>query len=392
MADQLANAVENAHLFQQMQARTRELALVNEMSQALSAVQTAEAVFDHIHHYTAQLMDATNLYVALYDPDQDEISFPLYVDGESRRQIRARRMGAGMTEYVIRSRRPLLIAAQVAERCRELGIEAIGQSSHSWLGAPMLVGDQVAGILSVQNLDEENAFNESDVGFLQMFAASISIALENARLYEQAQHLAVLEERQRLARELHDSVTQSLYGISLYAQAAAGNIAAGQVEQARQYIEDIQSTSQESLADMRLLIYELKPPVLEKEGLVAALQNRLNAVENRANIKSKIQSNLTERLPLEMEDGLFQVAREALNNIIKHARAKNVSILLGREADSVSMEISDDGIGFALENAYRNGCMGLANMQERARLQGWNLNIESSPGDGTRVKVEIKQP
>lgn len=113
--------------------------------------------------------------------------------------------------------------------------------------------------------------------------------------------LAILDERQRLTRELHDSVTQSLYGISLYAQAATGNIHANQIEQAVQYLEDIQNTAQESLADMRLLIYELRPPALEKEGLISALQQRLISVEDRARIKSSIQTNLSGRLPAQVE-------------------------------------------------------------------------------------------
>jgi len=250
----------------------------------------------------------------------------------------------------------------------------------------------VTGILSVQNVDEENAFDESDVRLLQTFAASMSIALENARLYKHARQLAVLEERQRLGRELHDSVTQSLYGISLYAQAATGKINLDQLEQATQYLEDIQNTAQESLADMRLLIHELKPPILDKEGLVSALQSRLNSVENRTSINSSIQNNLTSRLPSHVEEGLYQIAREALNNIIKHAHAKNVLICIQQGLESISLEISDDGIGFDPKNACHEGCLGLTNMQERAQSQGWTLNIESSPGGGTRVRVEIKQP
>jgi signal transduction histidine kinase len=199
-----------------------------------------------------------------------------------------------------------------------------------------------------------------------------------------------LIERQRLAQELHDSVTQSLYGISLYAQAATGNLRLGQVEQAGQYLEDIQNTAQESLADMRLLIYELRPPILEKEGLVATLQNRLTSVEDRVRIKSNIQTNLTERLPTQVEEGLYQITREALNNIIKHAHAKNILIRLQKETDFVFMEIVDDGDGFEPDTIRRTGCLGLANMQECARSRSWRLQIESSPGNGTRIKVEVE--
>jgi signal transduction histidine kinase len=243
----------------------------------------------------------------------------------------------------------------------------------------------------VQNIERENAFDESDIHLLQTFAASMSIALENARLYEQARKLAVLEERQRLGRELHDSVTQSLYGISLYAQAAVGNLNTGEIAQAAQYLDDIQNTSQESLADMRLLIYELRPPVLDREGLISALRHRLISVEDRAGIKSSIQTNLVDRLSSDIEEGLYQIAREALNNIIKHARAKNVLIRVKRESETVSMEISDDGVGFDPELACREGCLGLTNMQERARSQGWKFYIESIPGNGTVIKVEINE-
>ena len=254
----------------------------------------------------------------------------------------------------------------------------------------MLENGEVIGILSVQNLDEENAFSESDIHLLQTFSASMSIALENAHLYEKARHLAIMDERQRLGRELHDSVTQSLYGISLYAQAATGKIAVKELEQANEYLNDIQNTAQESLADMRLLIYELRPPILDKEGLISTLHNRLMSVESRAKIKSNIKNNLTSRLPSNVEEVLYQVAREALNNIIKHARAKYILINIQQMHKSVSMEIIDDGVGFNPEAACQEGCLGLANMKELVQSQGWQLLIESSTGNGTNIKVEAK--
>jgi signal transduction histidine kinase len=101
---------------------------------------------------------------------------------------------------------------------------------------------------------------------------------------------------------------------------------------------------------------------------------------------------LTGRLPAEVEEGLYQITREALNNIIKHACAKNILINIQQGSRGISMEISDDGVGFDPQTASRHGCLGLVNMKERAQSQGWNLDIESSPGNGTRIKVEIKQP
>jgi signal transduction histidine kinase len=116
------------------------------------------------------------------------------------------------------------------------------------------------------------------------------------------------------------------------------------------------------------------------------------SVENRAKIKSNIKSNLTSRLPSNIEEGLYQIAREALNNIIKHAQAKNILITVQKGYKSISMEISDDGIGFEPETACREGCLGLVNMRELAQSQDWKLLIASSPGNGARIIVEIEQP
>jgi signal transduction histidine kinase len=224
-----------------------------------------------------------------------------------------------------------------------------------------------------------------------MFAASISIALENARLYEQARRLAALEERQRLARELHDSVAQALYGINLYAEAALGQLNIGQIEQLRQSLADIQDTAQESLADMRLMIFELRPPILEREGLAAAIQNRLYSVESRAGLKTSFSSDLGTRLLPAVEEGLYGIVREALNNTLKHASARNVTVSITQDDEIIRLEISDDGVGFNPVEACREGCLGIASMQERAREQGWRFDVQSETGAGTRVTVEVKR-
>jgi signal transduction histidine kinase len=265
-----------------------------------------------------------------------------------------------------------------------------GCRTKSELTVPIKIKDQVIGILDVES-DRFNGFNATDLELMTLLANQAGIAIENARLYEEAKKMAALEERQRLSRELHDSVTQSLYGICLYAQAASGQIDLHEIDRTRQYINDIQNTAQESLADMRLLIYELRPPILEKEGLVAAIQSRLTSVEDRAGLKSSLNSNLTGRLALDVEEGLYQIVREALNNIIKHAHAKNISVRFQENRETFSMQILDDGIGFVPANACRQGRLGIASMRERARLYGWQFEIMSSPGSGTCIKVEVNR-
>ena len=201
---------------------------------------------------------------------------------------------------------------------------------------------------------------------------------------------AILKERNRLAGDLHDSVTQGLYGIVLHADAAIGQISAGDSDRASEYLQEIKETGKEGLAEMRLLIFELRPPVLEKEGLVPALEARLYAVEKRVGLEAEITSQAVGRLPKEIEEVFYRIAQEALNNVLKHAQAKHVQVNLNQRGRGLSMEIVDDGAGFIPTSLPKNIGMGLANMEDRAQGIGGNFRVESQPGKGTRVFVEVK--
>jgi signal transduction histidine kinase len=399
IASQTGVAMENARLFAESQRllketeqRAHELEIINSVQQGLASKLDIQSIYNLVGDTFHKFFNAQVVMISTYDPQSNSIEHRYAIERGQRVHSPGRQPPGGFRSRIIQTRKPLLVNTGVAYTATLLGQPTLPGTAtpKSWLGVPMLGDGQVTGILSVQNVDEENAFDEADVRLLQTFAAAMGIALENARLYEKERQVAVLEERQRLGRELHDSVTQSLYGISLYAQAATGKLAADDHERARQYLEDIQNTAQESLADMRLLIFELRPPILDREGLVVALENRLSAVENRAMIKSSIRSNLSERLPRGVEEGLYQIAREALNNVVKHAHARNVQIELEQRPTSVTLEIQDDGIGFDPEVASHKGCLGLANMQERAQAHGWQMSVKSNPGKGTRIKVEVR--
>ncbi len=211
---------------------------------------------------------------------------------------------------------------------------------------------------------------------------------EGALAQERAE-AAVLEERNRLARELHDSVTQALYGVTLYAEAAKRMMSTGQVGEAEQHVRDLGETAQEALAEMRLLIFELRPLKLEQQGLVPVLQSRLEAVEGRAGLQTEFNTEGMTRLPPEIEEGLFRIAQEALNNVLKHARATKVSVSLRQSAETVVLEIRDDGVGFDPAEAQEAGGLGLKGIAERTELLGGSVTIDSAHGDGTRLRVEV---
>jgi len=249
--------------------------------------------------------------------------------------------------------------------------------------------EAVIGVLHVQS-DRRDAFDESDLEVLQSLAHQAAIAIDNARLYERSQQAATLEERQRLARELHDSVTQSLYGVTLYAEAAARLLTAGESGLASDHLREVRQTAQEALREMRLLIFELRPPVLEQEGLVAALGARLEAVEGRSGLETQYVVEGESHLPPEIEEGLYRIAQEALNNALKHAQAHCITVHLRQDKGTVTLEINDDGIGFDPTTAREGGGLGLPGLEERAARLGGRLTVTSQPGDGTSVRAEIE--
>jgi signal transduction histidine kinase len=270
----------------------------------------------------------------------------------------------------------------------------LAQASHlvpnleSLLVIPMRLEGSIGGALDVVN--KPSGFTPDDVRILSLFADGAALAIERAWLHQQAEQLAVMEERQRLARQLHDSVTQALYSVTLYAEAARMAMSSGKHEVAIDNLQELHSMAREAMLDMRMLIFELHPPVLKEEGLVAALQARLAAVEARAGLQTEIQVAGERRLPLSVEEELFWIAVEAFNNVVKHARAQKVTVRVQFDERDVCLEIRDDGRGFDLVEARHGGGMGLRGIEERVQRINGQLEIRSTPVEGTTLKVRVE--
>ncbi|MBN1316608.1 MAG: sensor histidine kinase, partial [Anaerolineales bacterium] len=219
----------------------------------------------------------------------------------------------------------------------------------------------------------------------------VAIAIENARLYERSRELGIHEERDRLARELHDSVIQSLCSLTLFSEASRRLVNSGQIGQAQLYLERIGDTTRQALQEMRLLVYELRPPALEREGLVGALRQRLHMVEMRSGMDTTLQVDNLPALPACIEEAFYGIAQEALNNVVKHAAATTVSVTIKEIDGHVELEIADNGRGFTSDSKTNAG-MGLKNMEERANVLEGSLVIDTELGKGTRVRVTVKRP
>ncbi len=258
------------------------------------------------------------------------------------------------------------------------------------VSTPLTVKGETVGILNLGAPATRDVTPE-ELSLLTAVGHQIGVAVENAHLYQQAQKLAVVEERNRLARDLHDSVTQTLYGTSLCAEAAARQLSLGNVGMAVDHLQEIQASSQEALREMRRLVFELRPPILSTVGLEAALRARLEAVEQRVGLVTELSGPGNGRLKPDIEAALYRIAQEALNNTLQHAGARHVTVRLDHADGWVTLEIADDGTGFDPEAAREGGGLGLSSMQERVARLGGTLALYSRPGEGTRIKVEVSQ-
>jgi signal transduction histidine kinase len=228
----------------------------------------------------------------------------------------------------------------------------------------------------------------------EQLLAELQVAHQQLQAFtEQAQQVAVMEERQRLARELHDSVTQSLHSSTLIAEAGQRLASAGDLERTKHYLTRLGEITQQALREMRLLVYELRPLALRQVGLVGALQQRLDAVERRAGVQARLVAEDKPELAAAVEEELYRIAQEALNNALKHAQPTSVIVTVRTERESpdqrVVLEIVDDGKGFDLNAVGGKGGIGLDSMRERAEKVGGTLSIQSMPGEGVRVQVIV---
>jgi signal transduction histidine kinase len=256
------------------------------------------------------------------------------------------------------------------------------------LAIPLKVDETAIGALDVIN--KPGGFREEDIQIMSLFADQAAVAIENAQLHERSEQLAIVEERQRLARELHDSVTQALYSVNLYAEAARMALSTGKAKVATDNLQELRNMVREAMLDMRMLIFELHPPALEEEGLATALQTRLEAVEARSGLQTEFHSKGEKRLPLSIEEELYRIAQEALTNAVKHARADQVIVHLYADNDLFCLEVQDDGRGFDLAAAGKSGGVGLHSIEERVKRINGKLTIDSVSGEGTTLRVEVK--
>jgi len=409
MGQQIGVAISNAHLFESEHERRSEAERRRRVAEALRGILTIlnsdrplEEILGHITDQASEVLGSDAIGIFRLDREQDILSI------QASRGLEAEYIaqmvipsGEGPLGEAVTKRRPVLVPDRLSDTdeegaCEEdiRWLEILRRSASRLRSAfvvPLVIKDESYGAIALY-YKSRSGFSQEEIDLAVTFADQAALAIENARLRDRAEENAALAERTRLARELHDSVTQSLYSVTLYAEAAARLLTAGKGPEAASHLRELRDTAQEALREMRLLIFQLRPPALEKSGLAGALQARMDAVESRLGVQAEMRlegPDLASRVPFSVQQELYYVAHEALNNVLRHARAAHVIVGLKFEEATVWLRVEDDGIGFDPQTAVQGGGLGLDGMLERAKRVGGELTMESQLGSGTRIAIRV---
>src|SRR6266487_2033563 len=382
-------------LEQRVEERTRELSSLLEISHTVASTLHLKPLLGLILDQLKLVIDYTGSSIlTVAGEDLVFLDNRNPVPQEPLMQLRFPVKNLGLIWETLSSRESIIVPDLLEETPLAQAVrvamgdlrETTFQYVHAWMAVPLILRDQVIGML-VLTSSEEQAFTERHATLALAIANQAAIAIENARLYEQAQELAALEERQKLARELHDSVSQALYGIALGAHTAR-TLLDRDPGLAAKPLDYILALAEAGLAEMRALIFELRPESLETEGLVAALMKQAAALHARHDITVQTDLSAEPALPLKVKQELYRIAQEALHNTVKHAHASEVELRLCQTSEAVILEVCDNGRGFDATASFP-GHLGLHSMQERVKGLGGVLQIESAPGQGTRVRAQV---
>jgi signal transduction histidine kinase len=380
-ADHAALAIENARLYEEMRSSARRFEALSRADSELFRSLDLDTVLQAFVDVTVDVLGVDKSIVTTWDVDARVMTLRAW-----------RNLSEPTLEYIreLFSRRtqsldvPRIIVTEDPSRAEPHLVPIIeAEGIRSMIEVPVVSRDgRPLGFFSVTYCTEHH-FDEAEQDLLTALAERASVAISNAELFERAQQAASLEERQRLARELHDSVSQALYGIALGARTAR-TLLDRDPPAAVEPVDYVLNLAEVGLAEMRALIFELRPESLENEGLVASVRKQVEAVQARHGMQVDFQPCAEPDLPLPVKEAAYRIAQESLHNVVKHSRATEVRVALTSTTAGLQLEVADNGTGFDTAGDFP-GHLGLRSMTERAEKSGGRLEISSQPGAGTRV-------
>ena len=380
ITDQAAAAIDGARLFEAERRRGAELHVLNQTSQQIAATTHLDGLFDSVITTIRESFGYERVQIGLIE--EDELVFVAGKDSAGdMAEERLPLDGDSYAAWVVREGQ-----SQAIRGARNEGTKISG------IIVPLRSKDSNVGVLAVagQSGERLGIFDADDERLLLSLGDQLGIAVEKNRLQERALSLAVVEERNRLARDLHDSVTQSLFSMNLTIEAARLLLHLDTAAAERQLV-NLSDRTKETLAEMRNLIYSLRPAEMEDQGLIVALKRWGERVrhEHLLPVEVLIEGSVRLRLTEVQERELFRVAQEALNNVVKHAQATQAKVRLNATPGGITLTIEDNGLGFATSIPLRADAFGTRGMRERVKLLGGEFGITSQLGQGTKVLITI---
>jgi signal transduction histidine kinase len=384
-ADQAALALENARHYEDMRGSARRFEALSKADQELFRSLDLDTVLQALVDVTVDVIGVDASMVTTWDVETRIMTLRAWRNFGEPTRAYIRELFNRRTQSMDK---PTVIVTEDASRAAPHLVPIIEfEGLKSLIEIPVVSSTgRPLGFFGV-GYTTEHHFDEAERHLLMALADRAGVAIINAELYERAQQVASLEERQRLARELHDSVSQALYGIALGARTAK-TLIERDPSAAAEPVDYILSLAEAGLTEMRALIFELRPESLESEGLVAAITKSADAVAARHGIRMVLDLGEEPAIPIESREALYRICQEAMTNVIKHAQASMIEVKLRHNEGRVTLTVADDGTGFDTDASFP-GHIGLHSMRERAERVRGEVNLESTPGRGTCVAASI---
>jgi signal transduction histidine kinase len=368
-------------LVRNLEKRTGQLRAINEAGRQISSILHLDELLTFVANSLQKTFNYRNVGIILVDRDSGDLTLKYhsgaYEGGPDVNTLP--RQNQGIVSTVARTGKPILLNDILNDP--QYRVEGSGHT-RAELAVPIKIGDRIVGVLDIE-ADHKDAFDEEDLFTSQTLADQLAIAIENAHLYEQAEELATMKERQRLARDLHDAVSQTLFSASLIAEVLP-RLWERNPDEARRRLEEIRQLTRGALAEMRTLLLELRPAALMDAEPGDLLRQLAESITGRARIPVSVDIQGHCALPSEIKVALYRIAQEALNNVAKHSEATQAKATLTCRDEKIELIISDNGKGFDA-SAIKPDSLGLGIMRERAKDIGASVDIDSRPGRGTRV-------
>jgi signal transduction histidine kinase len=401
--NRMAGDLENSHnalqaarneLEQKVEARTRgerrrsdQLRAINELGRRISAILSLDELLPYLANSLQQTFNYSVVSIFLLDSSQEGVVLKAGAGGHGEAIPLGfmARLGEGIVGMVAKSGEPWNVGDVASEPgyvpSREL------RDTRAEIAVPIKLGASTFGVLDVQSTTLD-AFDEIDLFTVQTLGDQLAIAIENARLYQESRDVAVIEERNRMAREIHDTLAQGFTGIVLQLEAAEQALAEDNKD-AQQHLDRARALAKESLKAARRSVWALRPRELEQLPLVAAIRREIEQFTQDTGVRASLNTAGDSRNPsAEIENALLRICQEALTNVRRHAQASRVEIGLAFDEGGVRLSIDDDGAGFD-PDARIEDRFGLISMGERAKLLGGALIVSSEKGKGTHLEVTI---